>query len=343
MLLRLLTGRGSETLAQMRRLRPMVLMLMMLLAPTASEAADSALSTRASTCTITGTGRTDQLVGTPRRDVICGLGGSDVIDGLGGNDVLLGGKGNDSLQGAGGDDTLVGGPGADHLDGGAGVNPCSGAAAGAFGARDTFVYDNCEDVTAPQVAHLEISPEHIDTAASAVTVTVTLRITDDLSGLGISSGAPCDFSFQSPGRKQFAGYGVCYPLIANAGLAPDGNCLHVDPATTLTSLIGVPAGTTFYWSGGATCLSTITINRIEEDRVLDATWTVSVTFPRFSQRGTWSFQRNASDSYGAPAVRDNAANVRDYWPAGEPWPAVPFDGAQLTPFPGGFPDSVTNG
>jgi hypothetical protein len=71
-------------------------------------------------CTITGTGRSDELAGTAGPDVICGRGGSDWIVGLGGADVLYGGRGADDVSGRGGDDRIFGGGGPDDIQGGSG-------------------------------------------------------------------------------------------------------------------------------------------------------------------------------------------------------------------------------
>lgn len=81
-----------------------------------------------STCTISGTAKSDVLIGTAGDDVICGFGGNDRINGLGGNDIILGGAGNDSLMGGSGNDKLDGGEGKDTIEGGSGFDDIDGSA-----------------------------------------------------------------------------------------------------------------------------------------------------------------------------------------------------------------------
>ena len=99
-------------------------------------------------CSITGTGKDDELAGTAGDDVICGLGGDDRIDGRGGDDVLYGDAGDDwvaggpgadtlygdagddRLEGGDGEDVLAGGPGSDRLTGGAGADHSEGGGGG---------------------------------------------------------------------------------------------------------------------------------------------------------------------------------------------------------------------
>ena len=80
---------------------------------------------------------TTTIRGTPRADNLTGTAGADVINGLGGND---------NLKGLGGNDTLTGGPGSDRLDCGA-------------GSRDVANYDlwdklvvNCEVLKGPKAS-----------------------------------------------------------------------------------------------------------------------------------------------------------------------------------------------
>jgi uncharacterized repeat protein (TIGR01451 family) len=91
---------------------------------------NTATSSFAATCTITGTAAGETLRGTSGNDVICGRGGNDTIRASSGNDVVLGGDGNDALQGDAGDDWLLGGRGRDSLDGGAGSDACEVGAGG---------------------------------------------------------------------------------------------------------------------------------------------------------------------------------------------------------------------
>jgi hypothetical protein len=59
------------------------------------------------------------------------------------------------------------------------------------------------DTTPPRIVSLNISPTHIDTTMNAATVTVTLEVTDDLSGVAqfapghLSGGSAC-FSSARP-------------------------------------------------------------------------------------------------------------------------------------------------
>jgi len=115
----------------------------------------SAPEARATSCTITGTSRSETLNGTAGPDVICGLGGNDIINGLGGDDTIFGGAGNDRMSGGLGDDQLIGAAGADVMNGGAGSDTVDYSAAsapltitidgqandGARGERDTVALD----------------------------------------------------------------------------------------------------------------------------------------------------------------------------------------------------------
>jgi hypothetical protein len=144
-------------------------------------------------CTIKGTKAKDRLFGTKGPDVICGFAGNDVIWGLKGNDVIRGGrgddviragKGNDHLYGQPDDDTLYAGLGNDYLDGGPGENSFfTGPGNNKCIDRETdTVTPGCDD-TAPAVASLSVDPGQIDTHTAPATVTVTLRMTDDITGI----------------------------------------------------------------------------------------------------------------------------------------------------------------
>jgi hypothetical protein len=155
----------------------------------------------ASSCEIRGGAHRDVLVGTPHDDVICGRGGSDVIKGgagkdklLGGggadrlvggrkSDVIRGGKGPDALSGLRGadrlfgnpaDDRLRGGAGRDTLDGGPGADHCVGG-----GGVDEF--RGCQDLTAPVLEDVSVSPHAVDSSQGAAKVTVTVSAHDDIS------------------------------------------------------------------------------------------------------------------------------------------------------------------
>jgi hypothetical protein len=77
-------------------------------------------------CTITGSGRDDQLSGTGGADVICAGGGDDRVAGGGGGDAVFGDGGDDRVGGGPGDDTLYGGPGDDRLAGDEGDDVLAG-------------------------------------------------------------------------------------------------------------------------------------------------------------------------------------------------------------------------
>lgn len=72
-----------------------------------------ALAPSASTKTITGTPRNDNLRGTSGADLLNGRAGNDTIRGLAGDDRLIGGPGNDRLYGNAGDDSYSCGAGRD--------------------------------------------------------------------------------------------------------------------------------------------------------------------------------------------------------------------------------------
>lgn len=301
-------------------------------------------------CTITGTAKADVLKGTPRKDVICGRGGNDRIDGLGGNDVVLGEAGRDTLLGGAGNDTLVGGAGADSLDGGAGVNPCSGGVAGSFDRADTYVFENCEDVVPPQLVSLAFSPRSFNTSAAKAHVVVTLRMVDDLSGMGLVSNVPCEFNFQSPGRVQFGGDGACHPVVGSSPTSA-AVCMGTPDCAPITEGTAFAAGFRAYSNCGSgnglpagQCMSVATVNRAEGDRILDITYEVVVTFQRFAKLGEWRFNLGDGEGWGAPHLYDNALNRRVFWPDGvERVITRPLDGATVTPYPAGIPQTVTNG
>jgi hypothetical protein len=298
-------------------------------------------------CTITGTAKADNLRGTAGRDVICGLGGNDRITGRGGNDVVIGGPGRDNLLGDGGNDSLIGGPGADFLDGGPGINPCTGGANAAFDRTDTYVFENCEDVVPPQLTGLSFTPRTFNTSRDKATVAVALRMVDDLSGLGLGSTVPCEIQFESPKRLQFAGYGSCQPLTEGPWLADPRTCDPADPlCAKVEDFSTVTPGSKLYIGcyGDKPCSGIVTVHRLEEDRVLDATWEFSVEFPRFAKLGTWRLSLGDGEGWGMPHLYDNAQNRRVFWPRGVDRVVTrPIDGATVTPYPANVPQTVTNG
>jgi hypothetical protein len=298
-------------------------------------------------CTIKGTAKSETLRGTPKKDVICGLAGNDRIIGRGGNDVIIGGPGRDQLLGEGGNDTLIGGSGADFLDGGPGVNPCTGGNADAFDRSDTYVFDNCEDVVPPQLVGLSFTPRTFNTSREKVTVMVSLRMTDDLSGVGMGSTAPCEIQFESPQRLQFAGYGSCMSSIEGPWGADPRTCDPADPlCARITDFAALTPGSKLYIGcyGEAPCSAIVTVNRLDEDRILDATWEFAIDFPRFAKLGTWRLSLGDGEGWGMPHLYDNAQNRRVFWPRGvERVVTRPLDGATVTTYPNGLPQTVTNG
>ena len=301
-------------------------------------------------CTIQGTKGSDTLRGTARRDVICGLGGSDVLYGGAGNDVLLGGAGRDRLAGEDGNDRLIGGSQADVLDGGSGINPCSGGGETTYDQGDTYVATTCEDVVPPQLVSLNFSPRSFNTSTATARIVVTLRMTDDLSGIGLSEISPCELQFESPGRMQFGAQGGCTSLIHtlpatcddygdSSACPPTGEGSIFLPGTEFRSNCGAAWGL-----APSECLNTVTINRAEGDRVLDVTYRFPVTFPRFAKLGTWRLWLGDGEGWGMPFLFDNASNRRVFWPEGvERVVTRPLYGAVVTPFPKGIEQTVFNG
>lgn len=104
-------ARGPAMMGCMPLLRPLLCVLVLLLALSA---------TPAFAATITGTNGPDRLKGTPRADRLVGRGGNDLILGNGGRDRLLGGSGNDTLLGGRGGDRIFAGSGRDVVVSGAG-------------------------------------------------------------------------------------------------------------------------------------------------------------------------------------------------------------------------------
>jgi hypothetical protein len=124
-----------------------------------------------------GSAQADALHGDGADNNIAGGDGDDTITGGGGDDTLAGGEGNDQIHGDDADDSLAGGPGDDLLDGGPGINACDGG-----GEPGDQLLNNC-DSSAPVLASFTVNPATVDTSAQARDVTVTLQITDDLSGV----------------------------------------------------------------------------------------------------------------------------------------------------------------
>ena len=70
------------------------------------------------------------------------------------------------------------------------------------GHTTTFTVTGESDTEPPVMESLSVSPTSVNTSLSAQVVTATARITDDLSGLKVSSGSQSAMSFQSPTGNQ---------------------------------------------------------------------------------------------------------------------------------------------
>jgi hypothetical protein len=95
------------------KLMVLVSIAALVLAATASSAAQDV---------IRGTNGPDNLNGTRGPDLIYGRGGNDIIRGHDGNDVIYGGRGNDVIRGGPGNDAIYAGPGNDVTWAGAGAD-----------------------------------------------------------------------------------------------------------------------------------------------------------------------------------------------------------------------------
>lgn len=129
---------------------------------------------------VTGSPQGDTLTGDGAANIMAGGAGDDTLSGGMGDDQLSGEDGNDQLHGDPDDDTLSGGPGGDLLDGGSGLNSCDG------GIGTDQLLDNC-DRNAPALTSFSVTPSSVETSQSARAVTVTLDLTDDVSGVDASS------------------------------------------------------------------------------------------------------------------------------------------------------------
>lgn len=148
----------------------------------------------------------DAIYGGTGNDAIDAGAGNDVVDAFDGNDEVEGGAGTDTMYGGNGSDMLVGGDGKDTLIGEAGNDGLIGGEgadilAGGTSTTDTSTGERnlCErdatdtvtycgfDEAAPWVDSATLSTTSIDTSLSAKTVTVSMRITDELMGTNVVS------------------------------------------------------------------------------------------------------------------------------------------------------------
>jgi Ca2+-binding RTX toxin-like protein len=108
----------------------------------------------------------------------------DVIDAGPGNDYVEGGAGEDTIIGGDGDDGIIGGPGADSINGDGGtpgdveVNVCDPTGED----EDAHILDCGFDRQGPQLRAVSIDLNQIDTSDTAVTVTLRMRVVDNLMG-----------------------------------------------------------------------------------------------------------------------------------------------------------------
>jgi hypothetical protein len=119
----------------------------------------------------------ENLTGGSGGDTLTGSAAANVLSGGGGNDTLNGGGGNDTLNGGGGNDKITGAAGADKLDGSTGTNVCD------KDASDASVVNCPFDSTPPALTKYGLSTTKIDTSAGPKTVTATIGVTDNFSGV----------------------------------------------------------------------------------------------------------------------------------------------------------------
>lgn len=184
----------------------------------AGNGGDDAISGDSGNDVLSGGDGVDSMVGGVGNDTVAGDAGNDSIGGGAGNDVLGGGDGNDTMTGGDGNDRLVGDAGNDSLKGEAGNDGMIGGVgtdilAGANGAPAQTERNLCEkdvndtvtycgfDNAAPWVESAELSTTSVDTSASAQTIKVTIRITDELMGVDT---AGCSVTFD--GARTSTGY-----------------------------------------------------------------------------------------------------------------------------------------
>ncbi len=184
----------------------------------AGNGGDDAISGDSGNDVLSGGDGVDSMVGGVGNDTVAGDAGNDSIGGGAGNDVLGGGDGNDTMTGGDGNDRLVGDAGNDTLKGEAGNDGMIGGVgtdilAGANGAPAQTERNLCEkdvndtvtycgfDNAAPWVESAELSTTSVDTSASAQTIKVTIRITDELMGVDT---AGCSVTFD--GARTSTGY-----------------------------------------------------------------------------------------------------------------------------------------
>jgi hypothetical protein len=118
---------------------------------------------------------TETVVGTPGADDLLGDSSASVLRAGGGADALIGGPGDDTLLGGAGNDSFATGGGADTTDALGPESTCDGPLSGC-------------DLTAPSLLSLSVDPPQVDTSTGPKTITVTVRFSDELSGLRYVNG-----------------------------------------------------------------------------------------------------------------------------------------------------------
>jgi Ca2+-binding RTX toxin-like protein len=114
----------------------------------------------------------DAVTGGAGPDTLAGGAGNDRMSGDDGGDIISGNDGNDVLAGNADNDDLLGGAGSDRIDGGAGTNWCDATSSDSQTACKT-------DLQAPQAATLSLSRSTVDVSNGPVTITASVRVTDD--------------------------------------------------------------------------------------------------------------------------------------------------------------------
>ena len=184
----------------------------------AGNAGDDSISGDSGNDAVSGGDGVDSLTGGTGNDTMSGDAGNDTIGGGDGNDVLAGGDGNDVMAGGDGNDRMLGDGGNDNLKGEAGNDGMIGGVgtdvlAGANGAPAQTERNLCEkdlndtvtycgfDNAAPWVESATMSTTSVDTSSTSQSITVTMRLTDELMGV---DNAGCSVTFD--GARSATGY-----------------------------------------------------------------------------------------------------------------------------------------
>ena len=150
----------------------------------------------------------DIIDGGAGNDLVDAFDGNDQVEGGSGTDTIYGGDGSDMLTGGADQDTLIGGAGNDGLIGGTGADTLAGGTSTTDISTvernlcerdviDTVIYCGFDEA-APWVESATLSTTSIDTSESSKTVTVTMRITDELMGTNVVSCSATLLGARSP-------------------------------------------------------------------------------------------------------------------------------------------------